>query len=104
MKRLLIPSVLAAVLSGCAVVTPYEQPDIAYSPATGYAIPPAVVYEPPVYVGPPVQFSFGFNYWHGGRHGGPWHDGHFHGFGNHGFRHGPPGHGGWHGFPGRFRR
>lgn len=106
MKRLFVPVVLAAVLSGCAVVSPYEQPYSVYSPspyysqpyavAPGYAVP-APVYAPPVYVGPPVHFSFGLNY----RSGGGRHHGHHHGFGGHGFRHGH--HGGFrgHGFHGR---
>lgn len=92
MKRLIVLVVVAAALSGCAVVSPYEQPYGVYSSAPVYGQPyaaspgyvvPAPVYRPPVYVGPPIYFSFGLNYWRG--HGG--HFGHrHHGFGHFGFR------------------
>lgn len=97
MKYLFVPAVFAAALSGCAVVSPYEQPYSVYSPgplytqpyavAPGYAVP-GPTYGPPVYyVGPPVRFSFGLNYWRGRGH----HGHHHHGFGRHGFG----GRGGW---------
>lgn len=96
MKRLPIPVFLIAMLSGCTVVAPYEQPYGVYAPvpyysqpyavAPGYAVP-APVYGPPVYAGPPVHFSFGLSYRSGGRHGHH-HRGHgFHGRGHgHGWR------------------
>ncbi len=107
MKSLFIPVVLAAGLSGCAVVSPYEQPYSVYSTSPAYSQPyavapgyvvPAPAYRPPVYIGPPVRFSFGLRYWSG--RGGPhWHPHGFrgHGFGGHGFhRHGfGGGRGGW---------
>ena len=106
MKHLVIPIPLIAVLSGCAVVSPYEQPDTVYFPSSGYSgvysvapayvAPPPVYYGPPIYVGPPVQFSFGLSY----RSGGGRHHEHFHGFGNHAFHHGFHGGGRWHGFHG----
>lgn len=100
MSRLFIPAVLAAALSGCAVVSPYEQPyDVyasspvysqPYAVAPGYAMP-APVHPPRVYAGPPIRFSFGLHYWGGG---GRHHHGHRHGFG-HGHDGGWGGHGGW---------
>lgn len=96
MKRLLVPVVLASVLTGCAVVSPYEHPSVVYAPSAGYAYAqpdaiypgyayPGPAYGPPVYVGPPIRFSFGLQFWSGrGRH-----HGHGHGWGGHGFRHGP---------------
>jgi hypothetical protein len=91
MKYLFVPAVLTAALSGCAVVSPYDQPYDIYSSAPvypqPYAVAPVYVMPAPIY-GPPVQFSFGLNYWSGG--GG--HHGHHHGFGGfgggrHGWRH-----------------
>jgi len=98
MKCLIVPVVVfTAVLSGCAVVAPYEQPYAVYSSSPAYPQPytvlpgyvmPAPVYRPPVYIGPPVHFSFGLNYWRGH---GDHHHGYRHGFGGprFGFR------GGW---------
>lgn len=98
MKRLFFPVIVAAALSGCAVVSPYEQPYDVHSSAPAYGQPyavspgyatPAPVYRPPIYVGPPIRFSFGLNYWRGHRH----HFGHHHhrfghrGFGRGGWRH-----------------
>ncbi|HYD96006.1 MAG TPA: hypothetical protein VEC01_11820 [Noviherbaspirillum sp.] len=106
MKSFFVPVVLAAALSGCAVVAPYERPYSTYSPAyiydapyamaPGYAVP-APAYGPPIYVGPPIRFSFGLSYRSGGgRHFYPWqHQRRFWGHGSHGFR------GGFHGFRGR---
>jgi hypothetical protein len=106
MKRQLVPILLAAALSGCAVVAPYDRAYGTYSSAPVYSQPyqasppgyvvPAPVYRPPIYAGPPVRFGFGLNYWsggghHHGHHGGP-HHGHHHGFRGQGF-HG--GRGGW---------
>jgi len=88
MKRLIV--LLVAPLSACVVV-PYDQQPVVYSssPAYVYSQPvapgyvvPAPVYGPPVYVGPPVHFNFGFNY----RSGGGYH----HGYRGHGY-----GRGGW---------
>lgn len=113
MKRLIFPVALVAcsALSGCAVV-PYDQPYGVYSDvpyyysqpyalAPGYAMP-APVYGAPVYVGPPVNFSFSLDYrsgrHHGFRHGFRGHThGHFGGFHRHRFPgHRFPGHrGGW---------
>lgn len=93
MKRLFIPAVLVAGLSGCAVVSPYDSPYGYYSPSPVYSYPyvatpgyvvPAPMYNPPVYIGPPVHFSFGLQYWSGSRRGHGFH----HGFKGHGFRHG----------------
>jgi hypothetical protein len=88
MKLSVVPVALAAALSGCAVVSPYERPYSAYSPgiATGYpdTVAPMTVAPAPVYVRPPVRFSFSLQYWswHGGhRH----HHGHRHGFKHRGF-------------------
>jgi hypothetical protein len=102
MKLHFVPACLAATLSGCAVVSPYDQPYATYYPAPYYSQPyatapgyviPAPVYEAPVYVGPPVQFGFGLNYRSGGgRHG--------HGFDGHDFRHGHYGGFGGHGYYG----
>lgn len=109
MKRLLallIPLIFAATLSGCAVVSPYEQRYAVYSPDVYYGQPyalapgyvmPAPVYGPPVYVGPPVHFSFGLNYSSGGH-------GHGHGFRGHGFRGGHYGGSHRHGGRGGWRR
>lgn len=90
MKRLFVPAVLAAALSGCAVVSPYEQPYGVYSSTPDYNHPYAVapVYPARIYAGPPIRFSFGLSYRSGGHH----HHGHHGGFRGHGF-HG--GHGGW---------
>ena len=102
MKRLFVPLIFSAGLSGCAVVAPYEQPYALYSPDVYYGQPyalapgyvmPAPVYGPPVYVGPPVNFTFELNYRSGGGHG------HGHGFGGHGFGGGH--YGGFHGHGGR---
>lgn len=96
MRYLFVPAVFAAALSGCAVVSPYEQPygvypgplySEPYAVSPGYAVP-APAYRPPIYVGPPVRFSFGLNYWRGSR---GHHGHHHHGFGRHGFG----GRGGW---------
>lgn len=90
MKRLFAPVVLAAALSGCAVVAPYERP---YSdlPTTSYnypdSVPPGYLapsYHPPVYVLPPVRLGFRLHFWSGRGHR------HHHGFGGHRF-------GGWRG-------
>lgn len=102
MKHQFIPVFLAAGLSGCAVISPYEQPYSVYTSPPDYSQPYTVapgyselspVYRAPLYVGPPVRFSFRLNFWsgRGGRH---WHH---HGFGWHGFgRHGfGGGRGGW---------
>lgn len=110
MKRLIFPLVLIAgtALSGCTVMAPYEQPYSSYYAATpyyygqpyapgyGYAVP-APLYDYPVYVGPPLQFSFSLDYRSGGRHGFRHGFHHRHGFGVHGgFRgHGFPGRHGW---------
>lgn len=107
MNRSLLLMCIAVTLSGCAVVAPHDYPYGAYSDypyghpyaiapaAPSYVVPaPVYGYGPPVYVGPPVRFSFGLNYRsEGWRHHGHRHR-HFHGHG--GFR------GGWHG--GRWRR
>lgn len=61
MKRLVAPFVLFASLSGCAVV-PYE-PAYEVYPAYPYGAtvyPAQPVYAAPVYVEPPVSFSFDF--------------------------------------------
>lgn len=61
---------LAAIvsLSGCVAI-PYDAPPTTYYPAYptyGYAYPAYPAYAAPVYVGPPVNFSFGLNYRSGG--------------------------------------
>jgi hypothetical protein len=93
MKRLFVPVVLAAALSGCAVVAPYERPYDAYPAASAYDYPyatapayvtPAPAYRAPAYVWPPVRFRFNLQFWQG-RGGHPWH--------RHGFR--PHRFGGW---------
>ena len=97
MKSLSVLVVLAAALSGCVVV-PVDQPYGAAYPVSSYdaPYPPPVAYGygPPVYVGPPVRFSFGLHFrsGHGHRH---------HGFGGHRFRHGHFGGFRGHGFSGR---
>jgi hypothetical protein len=95
MKRLFVPVVLAAALSGCAVVAPYERPydgyplasayDYPYSTAPGYGAP-APAYRAPAYVWPPVRLRFSLQFWKG-RGGHHWHH-HRHGFRPHRF-------GGW---------
>lgn len=113
MKRLSFPGVIAAaaLLSGCAVVSPYDQPYTVhavspypaqpyygqpYALAPGYAWP-APYYDGPFYAGPPVRFNFWLDYHSGHRHGfrhgfGGRGHGHFGGFRGHRF----PGHrGGW---------
>ena len=106
MKSLSLMVVLAAALSGCAIVSPYEQPYSAYAPASPYEVPypPAAVYGAPaprygypIYVGPPVRFSFGLHFRSGRGHFGH----HHHGFGGHRFRHGHFGGFRGHGFVGR---
>jgi len=96
MKRLFVPVVLAAALSGCAVVAPYERHydgypvasayDYPYSTAPGYGAP-APAYRAPAYVWPPVRLRFSLQFWKGrGGH----HTHHHHGFRPHRF-------GGWRG-------
>lgn len=81
MKRLFVPVVLAAALSGCAVVAPYERPYDGYPLASAYGSPYATA---PVYVRPPIRFRFSLQFWKGrGGH-------HYHGFRPHRF-------GGWRG-------
>lgn len=92
MQRLFVSVVLAAALSGCAVVAPYERPydayppvaslDYPYDPYAPYAVAPA--YRAPIWIGPPVRFRFNLQFWKG-RGGHPWH--------RHGFR--PHRFGGW---------
>ncbi|WP_334186916.1 hypothetical protein [Noviherbaspirillum sp.] len=100
MNRLFLPVVVAVALSGCAVVSPYDQSygtysahsyDQPYVAAPTYVLPaPVYGYGPPVYVGPPVHLNFGLNYRSGGgRHHGYGHrHHHFRGHGFHGGRHG----------------
>lgn len=87
MIRLFVPVVIATALSGCAVVSPYEQPYDDYPAASAYDYPypaPAYVTPAPVYVWPPIRLRFSLQFWKG-RGGHPWH--------RHGFR--PHRFGGW---------
>lgn len=102
MKSLFALAVLATALSGCAIVSPYDQPYTTYYPAPYYSYPyavtpgyvmPAPIYDTPIYVGPPVQFSFGLNYRSGGGR-------HRHDVDGHGFRHGHNGGFAGHGYYG----
>jgi len=112
-KRLLATCALPVLLAGCVAV-PYDQPYYAtdamygmqpYALAPGYPSAPVYAapgYAPPgvgapVYVGPPVQFSFGLGY-HSGHYGG--YGGHHRHFGSHHFGHH---HFGGHGGPGWHR-
>jgi hypothetical protein len=90
MNRLLFSLTAVSVLNGCVIV-PYDAAPVTYYDGYAplylhpYAVAPATVYGPPMYVGPPVHFGFGLNYY-----GGSGHHHHLHGSGQgHGF-------GGWH--------
>lgn len=99
--KILISLAAVVCLSGCVAV-PYDAPPATYYetyPAYGYAYPVAPVYAAPapVYVRPPVHFSFGLNYRSGRGHGHHHH--HLDGFRGrgHGFHRGPGFRGGFHG-------
>ena len=98
--KILLSLAAAVGLSGCVAV-PYDAAPVTYyeSYPYGYAYPAAPLYAAPapVYVGPPVHFSFGLNYRSGGGHGHRFHHHHRHLDGYRGF-----GRGGSHrGFRGR---
>jgi hypothetical protein len=74
MKRLVVPFVLFALLSGCAVV-PYAPGYETYQTYPAYPVypyPAQPVYAAPVYVEPPVSFSFDFLFGGGHRGHGGW--------------------------------
>ena len=104
-KRLTFSLVLLSALGGCAVYGPPPGPYAYGTDANGqpiYTSPYYPSYNPyyydPLYLGPPLFFGFGYNYWggrsgfrggRGGRGGGHW-------GGRGGGGHGGGGHGGGH--------